>query len=158
MVPSRGPFSPNCLWNRAVDHYQTDCMELSLSLPLRPESASTARHSIDGLQERLDTDLLDDLRLLVTELVTNAIRHARPSDEPWLRLNVALRHSAIRVEVIDHGPGFVPIAEEPGLEETSGRGLFLVEQLADRWGVGVDGSTRVWFEIDRSRSRASSQA
>jgi serine/threonine-protein kinase RsbW len=131
-------------------------MELSLSLPLQPESASVARHSLDGLAERLGEELLDDLRLLVTELVTNAIRHAQPSDEPWLRLNLAVNNGSIRVDVIDHGPGFLPIADEPGFDETSGRGLYLVEQLADRWGVGVDGNTRVWFEIDRSR--ASSRA
>jgi hypothetical protein len=51
--------------------------------------------------------------------------------------------------VTDHGPGFARVAEHrPGPEDPGGRGLSLVDALADRWG-SADGGTRVWFEVDR---------
>jgi anti-sigma regulatory factor (Ser/Thr protein kinase) len=50
--------------------------------------------------------------------------------------------------VTDHGPGFEPAPARPGPDQVAGRGLFLVDALADRWG-SADGGTRVWFEVDR---------
>lgn len=133
------------------------CMRLNLTLPLDAGSASTARHSIDGLAGELDDALFEDLRLLVTEVVTNSIRHARSTSKESLRLRLDVSTNRVRVEVVDHGPGFAPASftetgphvETPQLDSLSGRGLFLVEQIADRWGVSLDGATRVWFEIDR---------
>lgn len=57
--------------------------------------------------------------------------------------------SAVRVEVRDPGGHFTPPREPGGLEDDHGRGLMLVDRLADRWGIGPSGSARVWFEIDR---------
>jgi hypothetical protein len=54
----------------------------------------------------------------------------------------------VRVEVVDQGAGFIPVARDRPVTEVGGWGLHLVETLADRWGVH-EGSTHVWFEIDR---------
>jgi anti-sigma regulatory factor (Ser/Thr protein kinase) len=88
------------------------------------------------------------MRLLVSELVTNSVRHARLESSGWINIAVEEKPRALRVAVSDPGIGF---DERPGPQPGggSGWGLHLVEQLADRWGVSKDGETKVWFEIDR---------
>jgi anti-sigma regulatory factor (Ser/Thr protein kinase) len=91
---------------------------------------------------------MDTMRLLVTELIANSVKHAG-SDAVGLK--VAVGHRAVLVEVRDEGPGFEPAGRTEGQDETSGWGLYLVDRLADRWGVAhEDTSTRVWFELKRS--------
>ena len=90
---------------------------------------------------------METLRLLVTELVTNSVRHTGAST---VVLNVLVGKSAVLTEVTDAGPGFDPSeAGAPGPDHT-GWGLFLVERLAERWGVTQNGhGTKVWFELRR---------
>jgi anti-sigma regulatory factor (Ser/Thr protein kinase) len=97
--------------------------------------------------------MLDDLRLLVSELVTNSVRHAGQGPEGWVDVRVSTDGRGVRVEVCDPGPGFRQRKRTtaPQADRTSGRGLYLVAQIADRWGVHRDEATRVWFEIDRAR-------
>jgi anti-sigma regulatory factor (Ser/Thr protein kinase) len=88
-------------------------------------------------------DAIDDATLLVSELVTNAILHARSP----VNLVVRKVKSAVRVEVFDDGNG-VPQPLHPDHEADAGRGLGLVEAVANRWGVDdVDAGKTVWFEI-----------
>ena len=90
---------------------------------------------------------METMRLLVTELVANSVRHTG-SDR--VRLKVLVGRSAVLVEVSDSGPGFDYRPRRRTDADESGWGLFLVERLAHRWGVGRDGpSTRVWFELRR---------
>ena len=100
---------------------------------------------------------LEDLRLMVTEAVTNSVRHASLGFEDEIQLEIQVSEGTIRGEVTDAGPGF----EKPDLEEkpqlspdgsgTSGWGLYMIERLSTRWGVERGDHTRVWFEIeDRS--------
>jgi anti-sigma regulatory factor (Ser/Thr protein kinase) len=123
---------------------------LEVRLPAAPEAASRARESIWKLRSALDPRVFEDLRLLVSELVTNSLRHAGLTrrDEIWLRAD--LTDEAVRVEVWDRGPGFAPRQQSPTLFQESGWGLFLVRQLASRWGVRADGKTCVWFELNRA--------
>src|SRR5207253_1270255 len=58
--------------------------------------------------------------------------------------------SGLRVEVTDRGPGFEPGSPLPSMYQDSGWGLYLVEQIADRWGVKQEEGTCVWFEVDLS--------
>jgi anti-sigma regulatory factor (Ser/Thr protein kinase) len=90
---------------------------------------------------------METLRLLVTELVTNSIRHTAAES---IVVRILVGSSVVWTEVTDAGPGFDPDgAGVPGADHT-GWGLFLVERLAERWGVNqdVDG-TKVWFELRR---------
>lgn len=120
--------------------------ELRRPLPPTPESATVARWLVtDLLRDVLGRDQLDTAALLTTELVSNAIRHTR--DE--LVLTVRLENGRLRVGVSDSShrrPQLVRVGER----DTSGRGLHLVEALADEWGVSPDerglGKT-VWFEL-----------
>jgi anti-sigma regulatory factor (Ser/Thr protein kinase) len=121
---------------------------LSLRLARGPNAAVKARRSLATLRGDLDAPLMETLRLLVTELVTNSVRHAR-ADTVLVRVLVG--NSAVWTEVIDRGPGFDPAETGFPSRDHTGWGLFLVERLAERWGVNQDGNgTRVWFELRRT--------
>lgn len=83
--------------------------------------------------------------LLTSELVTNAVVHARSDVE----VTVSLGARAVRVEVADDGPGR-PAVRRAGPDSPSGRGLTLVDAVADRWGVdhAAPGKS-IWFEVRR---------
>ena len=123
---------------------------LDLRFDAGPAAAPAARAALSALDGKLDPHVLEDLRLLVTELVSNSIRHAETAS---IRLRVAVAGDVVRVEVTDTGRGFIPSPHAPVEGRAGGWGLYLVDRLADRWGVARDGLTRVWFEID-ARARA----
>jgi anti-sigma regulatory factor (Ser/Thr protein kinase) len=121
---------------------------LELTLPAGPEAASTARHALDDLEHELGSELLKDVRLMVSELVTNALRHAG-APRAGIVMRRRLHDDRLRIEVADRGPGFMPVACRGRSGQAGGWGLFLVETLADRWGVNRMGSlSSVWFEVD----------
>lgn len=107
-----------------------------------------ARQALEALAGRIDEDLLEKARLIVTELVTNSVRHAPPGEAGEVGIVVSPFPDCLRIEVTDGGNGFRPDSPEPSPGQTSGWGLWLVEQLTDRWGVDRQHSTRVWCEID----------
>ena len=112
-----------------------------------PEAASHARRALSRLRGDLDAPLLETMRLLVTELIANSVKHAGADA---VGLKVVVGAGAVLVEVSDEGPGFRPVNRTEGQDQASGWGLFLVERLADRWGVASDdAATRVWFELKR---------
>jgi anti-sigma regulatory factor (Ser/Thr protein kinase) len=91
--------------------------------------------------------LRDDVHLLVSELVSNSVLHAG-ADHIELRAIADL--GGVRIEVSDPGPGFGPEARrEPSVTGEGGFGLFLVDNVANRWGITRTDYARVWFEIDR---------
>jgi len=117
-----------------------------------PDAAAEARRAIGKLRADLDPPLMETLRLLVTELITNSVRH---TDCDSLMLRVAVGKSAVLTEVADDGAVFDAAAHALGEAEErdgdGGWGLFLVERLARNWGVKDDGrSKRVWFELGRA--------
>lgn len=119
--------------------------DLEVTLPPDPTAPEQARRYLEQVAGELATEVLDDVKLLVNELVTNSVKFAAEGE---IGLRLVAADESVRVEVHDDGPGFAPTTHEPSLEDTSGRGLFLVDALADRWGVTLDGTTCVWFEID----------
>jgi serine/threonine-protein kinase RsbW len=124
-------------------------MRLERDLAATPEAPAEARHALDGIPPAgFPAGRQSDVRLLVSELVTNAVRHAELAPADVIRLVVDAGDSVLRVEVHDPGGGFVPVQPAPDPARPSGWGLFLVAELADRWGVESDGMTHVWFELD----------
>jgi anti-sigma regulatory factor (Ser/Thr protein kinase) len=127
----------------------TPSVDDGLSLRLRggPEAAARARRALSKLRADIDPPLMETLRLLVTELVSNSVRHARSET---VILKVLVGRTAVLTEVTDEGPGFDPAETGTPGSEDSGWGLFLVERLAHRWGVSQNaGTTKVWFELLR---------
>ncbi|MGW3495879.1 ATP-binding protein [Streptomyces sp. NPDC001020] len=142
-------------WSPAIEDEQAlRALELlgspadaEVSLPSRPESAATARRLAQVVilrQWGLSPKLAEDAVLLVSELVGNAVRH---TGARVFGLRMRHRRGWIRVEVRDPSRGLpclMPVQEM----DVSGRGLFLVDKLADRWGVDLlpRGKT-AWFEM-----------
>ncbi len=121
--------------------------EAEVPLPSRPESAATARRLVQVVVLRqwgLTPKLTEDAVLLVSELVGNAVRH---TGARAFGLRMRRRRGWIRIEIRDPSRGLpclMPVQEL----DISGRGLFLVDKLADRWGVDLlpRGKT-TWFEM-----------
>jgi anti-sigma regulatory factor (Ser/Thr protein kinase) len=85
---------------------------------------------------------------LLTELVTNAVRHADAGPGRLVRVELRQRRGAVRVAVCDEGRGFAPEARCSRPDEAGGWGLVLVDRIADRWAVTrMASGTCVWFEI-----------
>ncbi|MEU0853783.1 ATP-binding protein [Streptomyces flaveolus] len=82
-------------------------------------------------------DLVDTVELLLTELATNALRHARGRN---IGVRIFARDDHLVIEVNDGSP-LTPVPRCAGPDDESGRGLFLVEALSDAWGVSPDGTT-----------------
>jgi len=121
---------------------------LKLTLDRGPNAAAKARRALSRLRGDLDAPLMETLRLLVTELVTNSVKYARADT---VLLTVVVGNSAVLTEVTDAGPGFDPAKTGSPSADHTGWGLFLVERLAERWGVRKNGGgTKVWFELRRT--------
>lgn len=119
---------------------------VDLKVPPTPSSLRDVREAMGGLS--LPTPILDDVRLLVNELVTNSIQHAAMGPDDRIRVQARIGGGKLRVDVIDGGHGRSrtekgAIRPRPGA--ASGWGLYLVEILATRWGRGRG---RYWFELD----------
>lgn len=98
------------------------------------------------LDGSVDRRAVEDVKLLVSELVTNAVRHPR-HDGP-IDVSVELGRARVRVEVTDPGDGFrKPRVGTPPPEALGGRGLLIVDRVASSWGVSAGRPTCVWFEI-----------
>jgi anti-sigma regulatory factor (Ser/Thr protein kinase) len=120
-------------------------MFYSAVLPKVAGAAAEARRWLDRLAGEVDDRRLDDARLLVSELVANAVRHVAQDGAIELRIdNDAER---LRIEVLDPGPGFTPAPRRPEEAGDSGWGLHFVAQVADRWAADTTGGARVWFEL-----------
>jgi len=115
----------------------------SVELLVSPRAPSQARRWVSEQGSDLPRGTLDLLLLLVSELVTNSVRHS--GAVPGERLQIALERGdgTIHVDVQDTGPGFDRCDLMPGP-----RGLQVVESGADRWGIDRSGPTTVWFELD----------
>ena len=120
-----------------------------VELPRDPAAARLARRLLEELSVgRLEADELDRGKLLVSELVNNAVLHGRGR----ITLRVDLDEDRLRAEVIDEGSGFERVVRDDAFDPLGGWGLALVEAESSRWGVH-EGTTHVWFEIDQPGPR-----
>jgi anti-sigma regulatory factor (Ser/Thr protein kinase) len=114
--------------------------------PQSTEAVRDARAYVrKSLSDRADPSVLDDVELVVSELATNAVIHARSPFEV-----VIASDGRVRVDVLDRSPT-VPTKRPAPPPATSGRGLWIVEALCDRWGIRTDHRGKsVWCEKDLS--------
>lgn len=114
-------------------------------LRVAPEAAS-ARAFVRGTLAGWDVTQVDDLVLMASELFTNAVLHG----DGEVDITLTLTGDQLRLEVVDDGRRPVPTrAPLPAADAVTGRGLTIVDALADTWGNGRDnrGRTRVWAEV-----------
>lgn len=115
-----------------------------LTLPFAAESAHVARKHLVSWLETLpiDGEARDDARLIISELIGNAIRHARPLDDGTVQVSWVADDHELAISVTDGGARTTPERVDAGISDLSGRGLSIVETLATRW----------WVETSRSRT------
>jgi anti-sigma regulatory factor (Ser/Thr protein kinase) len=113
-----------------------------------PEAPAEARLAVtQWLDGSVARSAIDDIKLLVSELVTNAVRH--PREDGHIELGVRVQEGKVHVEVTDPGEGFSkPRIGSPPPDALGGRGLLIVDRLATAWGVIPGKPNRVWFELE----------
>ncbi|TXK35047.1 ATP-binding protein [Nonomuraea sp. C10] len=129
-------------------------------LPYAPSSVAVAR-------QRLSNDLqdcgvfdpaIDDAVLVVSELLSNALRHAHPLPSGMVRVSWLRNDGHIEVAVSDGGAATEPRAGRPALSSLGGRGLGIVEYVAESWGVRHDGdTTTVWAILPAPQKQMNGQ-
>jgi anti-sigma regulatory factor (Ser/Thr protein kinase) len=112
-----------------------------------PKATTEARAALSPLEDEIDHDTFETLRLLVTELIANSVRHVEAEAADRIELSVRALGGTVYVEVADSGGGFEPTTCQYDPEATSGRGLLIVDAFCDRWGVEHGAQTRVWCEL-----------
>jgi anti-sigma regulatory factor (Ser/Thr protein kinase) len=123
---------------------------LALWLVATPRAAPAARRALDCLGDWVPGGQMGDLQLVTGELVSNSVRHAGLNPSSAVSIEFVVSPGLLRGEVGDPGRGFEPADIPPPTPgEAGGWGLFIVEQLTYRWGVGRSpaGGARVWFEL-----------
>jgi len=118
-----------------------------IELPGGPRSPQLARRAVEEhFAAELDADRLALIDLLTTELVSNAVRHGGADETKRIVLHLAHAPGCLRIEVCDPGEGFDVGTPSPYGE--GGYGLFIVSEVASRWGVSRDADNCAWFELD----------
>jgi len=126
--------------------------QLALDLPMSAAAPAQARRAIAGLG--LGNGARESAILLVSELVSNALRHSGAGGAATIHLSATLDDRTLMMSVTDDGGGFaLDPARQPGVD--GGFGLFLVDRLARAWGVATDARTTVWLELGLAAPPAS---
>jgi serine/threonine-protein kinase RsbW len=114
--------------------------EVTLQVESNANAPAVTRSHISSMRNSLEPRC-DDVLLLVSELVSNSVRHARSCD---IDVSVRTEDGRIRVEVSDDGPGFAH-----DVPRGDGLGLSVVDRLADEWGIEPGERFTVWAELSR---------
>ena len=135
-----------------------DSIVVALRAPHEPASVGKVRREIVAdLQTRdLSEELVDEAEIIASELLTNAVRHARPLSDGTIRVRWKIRGDVVEVEVTDGGGETVPRPAPRTVWLSSGRGLRIVRSIAHEWGVTEDRTGNVvWATLGGpSRRRA----
>jgi two-component sensor histidine kinase len=119
--------------------------EVTLQVESNLQAPGKSRSRLAALKPQLEPRF-DDVILVVSELVSNSVRHGAPGD---VDVMVSAQDDYVRVEVSDDGEGF-----EPGAPRGEGLGLTLVDKIARSWGVSNNGRFTVWAEIPKTEPGA----
>ena len=127
--------------------------QVRLSLKSTLDAPGQARSQATVLlRAHLSAAEMVDVMLMLSELVTNAVRHPSVAANATVKIDVALAADCLRIEVADGGDGFDVLSQVPS--STGGMGLMIIDAAASRWGVSDGVPHFVWFELDRDRELA----
>jgi anti-sigma regulatory factor (Ser/Thr protein kinase) len=115
------------------------------TISVAPTAPAEARRSLVPLDPVVPSDQLEDLRIMVSELVTNSVMHSGLKSGESISLMVKVLPERVRVEVADRGRRFLDVNKRR--RKHHGRGLMIVDRLADRWGTERGSQTKVWAEM-----------
>jgi anti-sigma regulatory factor (Ser/Thr protein kinase) len=121
-----------------------------------PGAPAAARRFVSAAVEEAEVDerLREPLRLVASEVVTNSVRHGCSRHDDCVEVKIEVEPERVRLEVADEGHGFEPVPTRGRPERPGGWGLYLVDSLADNWGVEDSATTRVWLELSARSSAA----
>jgi anti-sigma regulatory factor (Ser/Thr protein kinase) len=128
-----------------------------VAIPLGVQAPGVARSIVaEWLADQVAPCVLETALLLVSELVTNSVRHSGVPEGENVVVRVDLWRDGCRLEVEDPGRGGVIAPQPPDLLNGGGMGLTLVQMLSERWGVvrATEGPTRVWAQLPRAAALA----
>jgi anti-sigma regulatory factor (Ser/Thr protein kinase) len=128
-----------------------------VTVPHEPTGVRLARHALaDQLEASgMRPEERDDALLVLSELVSNAVKHAAPLPSGDIRVRWQVRDEVLHIEITDGGASTRPHAGVAALSALHGRGLDIVRTVSTQWGVTEDGdSVTVWAEVPRNGSRA----
>lgn len=130
--------------------YEDSTTEFHLVLLCGLDCPRAARREIGTrIASIVSTTVGEDVALLLTELVTNAIKHGDMSGDAVVTISGEVTGTSLRIEVMNPGAAFRPRPVTLGSGSAGGRGLYLVDVMSQAWGVRhEDGETSVWFEVD----------
>jgi anti-sigma regulatory factor (Ser/Thr protein kinase) len=140
-----------CSWSASFHRLVTEVLDgtVELELPRTRRAPQLARQwLVQWLGQALDDHEFDDVRLLTTELVTNAVVHGCGG----IKVLGHLDERRLMIEVIDEGKGFERIVRDRDFDDVGGLGLNAVDMIASRWGIH-EGTSHVWFELERRGPR-----
>lgn len=121
---------------------------VEVRLPHEPAAAERGRSVVrERLEGLLPPHRVEDAVLMADELVANAVRHAQPEPSGTIGVRIDVLHDRVRVVVTDGSPSF-EWSTRASTELAHGFGLVLVDRIASRWGMSLDGKKGVWFEVD----------
>ena len=128
------------------------CWTVGGALPCSPAAPRAARAAVtEWLSGLVGAHALDDIRIIVTELVSNSVRHAQLGPGDLVTVRVQLAEHRLRIEVANPGTAGEITSNGGSPHATGGMGLQLIERLCTTWGIARDRDTTVWGEIELAR-------
>lgn len=138
-------------------HPAAQTQTISFGVSGGDEAPGHARTVMSSHLRHIDRDVASDAELIVSELVTNSVRHAGVGPDRRVTVHLVLLHDHLRITVTDPGGDLQPRLLTRSPDGLGGHGLRLVELLSTKWGVGRDavGATQVWCDLvlDPGRDR-----
>jgi anti-sigma regulatory factor (Ser/Thr protein kinase) len=123
-------------------------MEFSRTLSVSTAAGFLARQAVGAFGGDVPSSVLEDARLVVTELISNIVRHTGLYDPQTIELRGSLMPRRLRLELHYDAPPFRPRIRRPDLHSEAGRGLYIVDRLTSRWGIGPNDGAVAWAEWD----------
>jgi serine/threonine-protein kinase RsbW len=131
---------------------------LSVTVPHEGHGVSLARHAFTGelASANVTVDVRQDVMLVISELVSNAVRHAAGLPGDKVEVACAINDDCLHIEITDGGSLTRPSPEVATVFAVGGRGLDIVRMISREWGVTQEGDTvTVWADVPRVRKQIS---